>query len=96
MAGRPVTLLGVNADEMSRSALKKKLADAGVTWPQIVDGEKHEIALRWNVLYYPRMFVIDQQGVIRVRASLLKPADLEREILKLLGDSGTATQPSRD
>ncbi len=94
LADQPFTLLGVNADEMSRSALKKRLAEAGVTWPQIMDGGKHEIAWRWNVLYYPRMFIIDQQGVIRVRASLLKPDEIERKVRELLAPSPATSQPA--
>lgn len=79
-------MLGINGDAMSWSALTKKLAEDKVTWPQIVDGPSQEIARRWNVLYYPRMFVLDRAGVIRARAALLKPTEIERIVEEILSE----------
>lgn len=76
-------LLGINGDAMSRSALQKRLEKDKVTWPQITDAQQ-EIAQRWNVLYYPRMFVVDRKGVIRARAAMLKPEEIDKLVAQLL------------
>lgn len=64
---RPFTLLGIERDAMSRSALKEKLSDAGVIWPNIVENDKDPIAGAWNVQAYPTLYVIDHEGVIRLK-----------------------------
>jgi hypothetical protein len=68
LAGRPFALIGINSDR-DRSELKKIMAREGITWRSWWDGGRTEgpIALRWGVLAWPTVYVIDRRGVIRHR-----------------------------
>ena len=66
LADKPFTLLGINSDE-SRSALQRIIEKEQITWPNIYDGKRGEIAKRWNVRSFPEIYVLDHEGVIRHR-----------------------------
>ena len=66
MAGKPFVLLGVNSDP-DRAAVKKLMADRGLTWRSWWDGGDvgGPIATRWDVDGWPTLIVIDHKGVVR-------------------------------
>ena len=68
MNGRPFVLLGVNSDD-DRARVEATARRAGITWRSWFDGGMvgGPIARRWNVPYWPMVFVIDHRGVIRAR-----------------------------
>ncbi|MCC7013103.1 MAG: hypothetical protein IT454_11115 [Planctomycetes bacterium] len=52
--------------ESARAALKKRLVDERIGWRNAVDGSTGgPWASRWNTRYWPHIFLIDKQGVIR-------------------------------
>lgn len=62
-AGRPFTILGVNADPPERYA---SLVQAKtVTWPSIADGPNGPNNEKWRVDSFPTVYVIDRHGMIR-------------------------------
>ncbi len=82
-AEQPFAILGVNTDELDRSVLAKKMKDAEISWPSIVDGPQRRArnAQRWNVRSYPTLVVVDSQGVIRWRGHRHEEAAKEVERL---------------
>lgn len=65
LEGRPFVLLGVNSDD-DREELKDRMKKEGITWRSWWDeGRKGPIANRWGVYGWPKVYVLDAQGVIR-------------------------------
>jgi hypothetical protein len=83
LADRPFTLLGINSDE-SRSALQASIERAKITWPNIYEGKPREISKRWNVRFFPETYVLDQNGVIRLRGLGFRGEALEDCVTDLL------------
>ncbi len=73
MSDRPVVLLGVNSDTDRKEAIKVKEAErldyrswwAG--WDAEGDPRSGPIPKKWNVVGWPTIYIIDQEGVIRYR-----------------------------
>ena len=82
-AGKPFTILGINSDQ-SRSALKKIMADQKITWPNIHGGPvaQNAIAQRWGVTGWPKVYILDHEGVIRHQD--LRGTDIEKAVEELL------------
>jgi thiol-disulfide isomerase/thioredoxin len=74
-SGRPFTVVGVNCgDEKSKAASVMKEQKMG--WPSFFDGEDGPIVTRWNITVFPTVFLIDAQGIIRLKDT---PDDAELE-----------------
>jgi WD40 repeat protein/S1-C subfamily serine protease len=83
LAGKPFAILGVNCD--SQDTLRQILADKKVTWRCWSDGKEGPIADEWQVDSFPRMFVLDHQGVIRHKfVGQSKPGQLQQAVNELL------------
>ena len=83
MAGKPLAILGVNCD--SPDTLRQIVADKKVTWRCWSDGKQGPIAQKWQVASYPRMFVLDHQGVIRQKfVGQTKPGQLQSVVAELV------------
>jgi len=73
MSDHPVILLGVNSDTDRDEALKVKQAErldyrswwAG--WDAEGDPRSGPIPTKWNIVGWPTIYIIDQEGVIRYR-----------------------------
>jgi len=65
---RPFTLLGVMADE-DKTPLQREIAAGEITWQCWWEsgGAKGRIPRDWNVHAYPRIYILDHQGVIRLK-----------------------------
>jgi hypothetical protein len=65
--GRPFVLLGVNADD--NVGVVRRLQHSGtVTWRSWWDGDPdqpYQICTSWQVEHFPRLFLIDHQGILR-------------------------------
>lgn len=79
--GRPVTILGVSADDRP-GTVRKAIEQGDITWRCWWDGRNGPIATNWDVPGWPTFHVIDQQGVFR--ASKVAPDRLESPVEKLL------------
>ena len=82
----PFTMIGINSDPSG--ALEKRIKNAGITWPIVLDGS-HEgpIHKRWNITYWPAIFVLDGKGVIRFKN--LRGEALDKGVESLLGEIET-------
>jgi peroxiredoxin len=62
---RPFAMLSVNTDP-ERETLRKSIREGEITWRCWWDGGRDgPISSRWNILFYPTVFVIDAKGIIR-------------------------------
>jgi thiol-disulfide isomerase/thioredoxin len=76
---RPFALIGVNGDALKKDAAKA-VADTQIPWRSFWNGEKGAggpIALAWNVRAWPAVFILDHQGVIRLKGGGWHEAVLE-------------------
>ena len=68
-AGRPFALVGVNGDEV-RADAQSVVKRQAIPWRSFWNGERGAdgpIAMAWNVLGWPEVYVIDHAGVIRYK-----------------------------
>ena len=63
---REFVLLGVNSDP-ELGTLVRSMEDDKVTWRSWWDGNNGPIASDWEIPFWPSIFVIDQEGVIRYK-----------------------------
>jgi S1-C subfamily serine protease/peroxiredoxin len=63
LAGRPFVILGINTD--SKDTLRQILGQKKVTWRCWWDGEGQALTKQWQVDGFPRLYLLDEQGVIR-------------------------------
>lgn len=84
---RPFALIGVNSDadlENIRSIVKEK----NITWRSFwngPEGPSGPIAKAWNVRGWPTVYLIDAQGVIRVKNP--RGEAIDESIQKLLAEA---------
>ncbi|MGE9267245.1 MAG: peroxiredoxin family protein [Verrucomicrobiales bacterium] len=62
LAGKKARIIGVNQDRLA--TLRQMTADESSPWRNFSDSEQL-IAQRYHILRYPKIFVLDQEGVIR-------------------------------
>jgi len=66
MQGRPFALIGVNADGNQEEA-RKRVEKDGINWRSFWDGRGGQIVKDYRVQYFPTIYVLDGNGVIRYR-----------------------------
>jgi len=66
MQGRPFALIGVNADDNQEQA-RKRVEKEGVNWRSFWDGRGGKITKDYRVRYFPTIYVLDGNGMIRYR-----------------------------
>jgi hypothetical protein len=66
--GRPFVILGVNSDK-DRDKLKEIVKKEAITWHSWWDGGSltGPIQTKWNVHFWPTVYLIDHRGIIRAR-----------------------------
>lgn len=60
---QPCVLLGINCDE--RGVLRNIINEKRVTWQCWADGPSGPISTQWRVDSFPRIYIIDHEGIIR-------------------------------
>jgi thiol-disulfide isomerase/thioredoxin len=68
LKGKPFALVGVNGDD-SPAAAKKAVTKEQITWKSFANGDAWTgaIAKAWNVHGWPAVYVLDPQGIIRLK-----------------------------
>ena len=94
LKGKPFALVGVNSDP-DRAYVEQRMRDEGITWRSFWNGPKGPmgpIAVRWNVLGWPTIYVLDHRGVIRFDDARGK--DLDAAVDRLLREMDTDVEAS--
>lgn len=82
---KPFTLISISADD-EKDTLKKFLEKEKMPWTHWWEGRKeHGLLKDWNVQFFPTIYVIDHQGVIRHKG--LRGKKLEEAVEKLLKEA---------
>jgi thiol-disulfide isomerase/thioredoxin len=87
---KPFALIGVNTDDKrdTLAAVEKK---EKMTWRAFWDGADGDIAFKWNIRYFPTVYVIDHKGVIRFKD--VREKDLDRAVDELLKELAADKKP---
>lgn len=92
MQDKPFVLVGVNSDP--GSALKSVIEKNRINWRSWSDGEvegPRPIARAWNVTVWPKIYLLDEAGVIRYTELAYDTSDgLERAVGALVSRAGGA------
>jgi hypothetical protein len=80
MSDRPFALIGVNADN-NREEAQKRVEKEKLNWRSFFDGNR-KITTGWRVQYFPPIYVLDQEGVIRYRD--VRDQAMDRAVEELL------------
>ncbi len=78
LAGKPFALIGINSDANREMIPRLKKRDK-VTWRSFWNGPKGlrgPISKAWNITFWPTVYVIDHQGVIRFKNVYGKAQDV--------------------
>lgn len=62
---KPFKLIGVSSDDPE--SLPEIIKQKNLTWDSWADGPRGPIAAAWKVHSYPTIFLIDKNGVIRMK-----------------------------
>ena len=84
-AGKPLVFLGISADDDAHE-LRDFLRANGMTWPMVHDGPDGPLQQQYQVTYFPTVYVLDGQGVVRYRD--VRDQALERAVGRLLAGLG--------
>jgi peroxiredoxin len=85
MSDRPFALIGVNADD-NREEAQKRVEKEKLNWRSFSDGNQ-KITNAWRVRYFPTIYVLDQNGVIRYRD--VRDQAMDRAVEELLKEMGS-------
>ncbi len=90
---RPFTIVSVDTDD-DVETLRRSIASKQITWRCWWDGGvEGPITMRWGILGFPTIFVLDRRGVIRYRD--LRGDELDRAIASLLDEREPTSAPPR-
>jgi hypothetical protein len=65
-AGQHFAVVGAYCDD-NVSRAKPIAEEMEMNWPSFVDGREGPVSKAWNVRSWPRYFILDRNGVIRIR-----------------------------
>ncbi|MDP6540326.1 MAG: hypothetical protein QF903_08085 [Planctomycetota bacterium] len=86
LSDRPFTLLGINSDS-DPDRFRAQCAELGVTWPSTFEGSTREgVPLAWGVTYWPTIYVLDHEGVIRFKD--VRGEEMDAAVDRLLEEMG--------
>jgi peroxiredoxin len=91
LQAKPFVLLGVSVDP-SAADTKRAQEEHRMTWRSWCDGTRR-IASKYRVHNYPRLFLINPDGIIRrVYEGRPRDADLERDVLHVIQEAETTAK----
>ena len=88
LKGQPFGLAGISADE-KKETLTDFLAKEKMPWTHWWNGSQGGVLEEWDVWYYPTIYILDVQGVIRHKD--LRGEELEKAVNSLLQEAKTKT-----
>jgi hypothetical protein len=91
MSDRPFALLGVNADN-NREQAQKRVETEKLNWRSFFDGNR-KITRDWRVQYFPTIYVLDQNGVIRYRD--VRDQAMDQAVEELLKEAQSKDKQNR-
>jgi len=91
LADKPFVLMSISADN-TKDVLEKFLEKEEMPWKHVYNGPTSGIVEKWNVSYYPTIYVIDAKGVIRHKD--IRDKKLEEAVEKLLKDAEESSKKS--
>ena len=83
--GKPFVFVSISADN-SVGTLKDFLADNPMPWTHWYAGPDGQVIQDWNIMYFPTIYVLDAQGIIRAKDVRDKQLDQAVEKLLAAGD----------
>jgi peroxiredoxin len=81
LTGKPFALVGISGDNTKKD-LTNFLAKEDMPWIHLYNGPRGGIVEKWNVEYYPTIYVIDAKGVIRYKD--VRGHDMDKAVDALL------------
>jgi thiol-disulfide isomerase/thioredoxin len=83
LKGKPFALVSISVDE-DKETVQKFLKDNPMPWTHWFNGPDGGLIDDWDVTYFPTIYVLDQNGVIRHKD--IRGEKLEEAVNKLLGE----------
>lgn len=88
LEGKPFVLVSVSADA-EKDELVKFLKDEPMPWTHWWNGPKGGILEKWNVKFFPTIYVIDSKGTIRHKN--IRDKELDEAVESLVKEAESAT-----
>jgi len=85
LSGKPFALVSISADS-DEKAFRDFVREERMDWTHLLDGPDGPIIKKYEVEYYPNIYVLDANGVIRYKD--IRDRELERAVEKLLAEVG--------
>jgi len=85
LKGKPFALISVSVDDQKKE-LEEFLAHESMPWTHWWEGPDAPLLKTWNVRFFPTIYVIDAQGVIRHKN--IRGEELEKAVEKLVAEAG--------
>jgi thiol-disulfide isomerase/thioredoxin len=82
MAGKPFEIIGLSIDAKVES-VTGHMKNQEMPWVNWHIGPQSEITKTWGITGYPTYIIVDEQGVIRIRANGFPP-ELQQEVRKMV------------
>lgn len=92
MKGKPFAMLGVSCDR-SRDDADRMAYQLGMNWPSLWDGAPGPVAMRYEVEYFPTIYILDHEGVIQYR-SVTDEKSIEKAVTELVAAAEKAKKPA--
>jgi thiol-disulfide isomerase/thioredoxin len=83
LKGKPFAFISMSADE-DKKELEDFLAKESMPWNHWWEGAEAPLIKKWNVRFYPTIYVIDAKGVIRYKN--VRGEELEKAVEKLVAE----------
>ena len=90
LADKPFAIIGVNSDA-DLDEIRRIVKEKNITWRSFwngPDGRQGPIAQRWNIAGWPTIYILDANGVIRLKQLGADQQPLDDMITQLLGEMG--------
>ena len=91
LANEPFALIGVNSDK-DLDKLHRRIDEENITWRSFwngPEGTQGPIARQWDVMGWPTIYILDENGIIRERNK--RNEEMETAVMELLAELDPST-----